>query len=111
MSEHQRILEFDVKQQRLLKKRDCDFSSIVAGTVGYLRAKFYFSEEWDSWTVKAASFWLNDHEHGMLLDENNSCDIPPEVLKGELFEVSVTGARAGGHRIGTNKIKVKQGVY
>lgn len=103
-----RTLEFIVNKQRLLRKPDCDFSHIVAGSVGYLRAKFYFSSEWNEYK-KAASFWLNGEEHARLLDENNSCDIPHEVLTEKVFEVSITGA-LNGSMIPTTKIKVKQEV-
>lgn len=106
----QRILEFDVKKQRLRKRMSCDFTGIVAGSVGYLRAKFYLSpEEWEDCTVKVARFWLGDTESSVKLDANDSCDIPPEVLTGEKFAVSVLG-KSLGYQIETNKIKVKQEV-
>ena len=107
----QRTLAFNVKQQRLMKRPNCDFSGIVSGSVGYLRVKFYFSpEEWNKCTLKVARFWLGDEEHSVKLDETNSCDIPPEVLTGEVFEVSVLGASTDTYRIETNTIKVKQEV-
>lgn len=103
-----RVLEFVVKQQRLMRKVDCDFSHIVAGSAGYLQAKFYFSPEWVGYK-KAASFWLDGKESAVLLDENDSCTIPPEVLTGKIFEVSVTGAH-GKDTVPTTKVKVKQEV-
>lgn len=110
MTSPERILEFDVNKQRLTKKRSCDFSNIVAGSVGYLKAKFYFSQnEWRG-CKKAASFWMNEQEYAILLDENDSCNIPTEVLTGCKFSVSVTGARPD-FKILTNKIKVRQEVY
>ncbi len=114
MESSERILEFDVNKQRLTKKRDCNFANIVAGSIGYLKAKFYFSQ--DEWRDcrKAASFWIGEEgaeqEHARLLDENDSCEIPPEVLTGDKFKVSVTGVRPN-FRITTNKTKVKQEVY
>ena len=106
----QRILEFDVNKQRLRKRTDCDFTGIVAGSIGYLRAKFYLSpEEWQDCTIKVAQFWLGDEEFSIKLDASNSCDIPPEVLTGEKFAVSVIG-RSSDYQIGTNKIYVKQEV-
>lgn len=107
-----RFLEFKVNKQRLIKKEDCDFSFIVAGSAGYLRARFYFSEEWTGCN-KAASFWIDDAEYAVLLDGNNECVIPKEALSGDLFSVSVTGmsGTAGNkYRITTNKIKVRQEV-
>lgn len=106
----QRILEFNVNKQRLRKCPDCDFTGIVAGSIGYLRAKFNLSpEEWQDCTIKVARFWLEDKESSVKLDKNNSCDIPPEVLTGEMFAVSVLG-KSQGYQIETNKFEVKQEV-
>lgn len=109
MRSSERILEFDVNKQRLTKKKSCDFSNIVAGSVGYLKAKFFFSQdEWDE-CKKAASFWLDEEETAVLLDDNNTCLIPSAVLMAEKFYVSVTGVRTN-YKITTNKTKVKQEV-
>lgn len=107
-----RFLEFKVDKQRLIKKEDCDFSFIVAGSAGYLRARFYFSEEWTGCN-KAASFWIGDVEHAVLLDNNDECVIPKEALSRDRFSVSVTGSTGtpgNNYRITTNKIKVRQEV-
>ena len=104
-----RTLEFIVTGQRLKKSPDCDFSGIVAGSKGYLNAKFCFSPEWNGCT-KAASFWKDGQEYAVKLDENNSCVIDDAALIGERFEVSVTGAQPG-YLIKTNKTKVRQEVY
>lgn|GEM_PF-842968 len=105
----QRILQFDVDKQRIVRKKSCDFSNIVAGSKGYLRAKFFFSQEEWSGCRKAASFWLDDKEYAVLLDENDSCEIPSEVLVGNRFNISVTGVK-NDYKITTNKTKVKQEV-
>ena len=103
-----RILEFEVKKQRLMKKQGCDFGSLVAGSIGYLHAKFHFSEnEWSPCIDKIARFWINEQEHAVRLDNTNTCVIPPEVLTGKKFEVSVLGA-ASDYKIETNKITVRQ---
>ena len=105
-----RTLEFVVKKQRLLKKRGCDFSGLVAGTVGYLHAKFHISDpSWDLCTIKIARFWLGDIEYAVPLDGNNVCLIPEEVLIGENIELSVLGA-SSGYRLETNRAKIKQEV-
>ena len=109
MASTERVLEFTVDKQRITRNRDCDFSHIVAGSVGYLKAKFYFtSSEWKGCT-KAASFWLNNTESAVLLSKSNTCLIPSEALVGEKFEVSVTGVK-DTFRISTNRTKVKQEV-
>lgn len=110
-----RVLEFDVTRQKISKTKGCDFSHLIAGTSGYLKAKFNFSDEGHAWTgcVKAASFWKDGGEHPVLLDDNNCCDIPDEAVVGRSFYVSVTGLIKGvasDYKIKTNKIKVIQGV-
>lgn len=109
MASTERVLEFTVDRQRIIKKKDCDFSHIVAGSVGYLKAKFYFtSSEWRG-CIKAASFWLNGKESAVLIDKSNTCIIPSDALVSEKFEVSVTGMK-DTFKITTNKTKVKQEV-
>ena len=106
-----RILEFNVVKQRITKKQDCDFSGLVAGSIGYLQAKFHFSEnDWDKCAKKVARFWIGDLEHAVELGEDNICVIPPEVLTGKRFKVSVIGA-APDYKIETNKTDVRQEVY
>lgn len=104
-----RVLEFIADGQRLKKRSDCDFSGLVAGSVGYLRAKFTFSDEWSD-CKKAASFWVGEKEYPALLDTDDSCEIPPDALVGELFEVSILGVKQD-YKILTTKTKVRQEVY
>lgn len=104
-----RTLRFTVDGQTIRKNPDCDFSGLVAGSVGYLRANFKFSKEWFGCT-KAASFWFDGLEHAVLLDELDSCMIPEKALSGEQFQVAVTGVKSG-FKIRTNKTKVRQEVY
>ena len=104
-----RILRFNVEKQRITNDKDCDFSGIVAKSVGYLHAKFHFSEEWDIYTIKIARFWNNGNEYSVILDSNNECEIPFEALTNEIFRVSVMGV-AQPFRIETNKTKVRQEV-
>ena len=104
-----RKLMFNVEKQCVTKQKDCDFSGIVAGSVGYLHAKFCFSEEWNQCVTKIARFWNSGNEHSVILDANNECEIPPEALTNRVFEVSVMGV-APSIRIDTNKTKVRQEV-
>lgn len=109
-----RTLEFVANRQLLHKVPDCDFSGLVSGSVGYLRAKFHFSKEWDECNKKVANFWLGEREQPVALDENNECDIPPEVLTGRAFKVNVVGAHVDAgkavFKIRTMKVRVKQEV-
>ena len=103
-----RTLEFEVRQQRLLKKKGCDFTGLIAGSVGYLQAKFNFSgESWSLCKNKIARFWINGTEYAVELNDDHTCTIPEEVLTGEEFYVSILGANIQ-YRIETNKCKVRQ---
>ena len=104
-----RTLEFNVNEQRLTKKSGCDFSSIVAGSKNYLKAKFYFSPEWDECSKKVASFWNDEKEYATFLDTDNACMIPHEALVSDKFFVSVIGVNSS-YQIGTNRSRVKQEV-
>ena len=110
-----RTLEFDVSRQKITKTKGCSFSHLIAGSTGYLKAKFNFSDDGHAWAgcVRAASFWKDGIEYAVLLDSDNSCDIPDEVVNGRNFYVSVTGLIKGvesDYKIKTNKIKIIQGV-
>lgn len=107
-----RILEFDVGRQRISKTAHCDFKHLIAGSKGYLKAKFNLGEGWEGCTV-AASFWNDGVEYPVLLDRWNMCDIPDEAVTGRKFYVSLTGMIKGTvseYMIITNKIKITQGV-
>lgn len=104
-----RQLLFTVKEQTLEKNKKSSFNGIVAGTAGYLGAKFIFYG--NAWTdcQKAASFWVNDVEYAVLLDSNSSCVIPKEALLGDRFEVSLTGLK-NDYIIKTNRVEITQEV-
>ena len=105
-----RLLEFNVNKQRLIKRPGCDFRGLVAGSIGYLKATFDLSEdEWKKCTDKVARFWIDEQEHAERLDDTGSCVIPPAVLTGSKFKVSVLGV-APGYRIETNDVTVRQEV-
>lgn len=103
-----RLLNFIVNGQHISKDPNCDFSKIVAGSSNYLKAHFTFSPEWQD-CKKAASFWRGSNEHAVLL-KNDMCDIPPEVLTGLTFGVSVT-IQNGNTRVPTDRVIVSQEVY
>lgn len=105
-----RVLEFEVDRQTIRKKPGSDFSNIVAGTVGYLRASFTFSGEWDNCKKAVIFYAMDDAEYPVALDENGSCLIPAEVLGGEHFELSVMGARGQSYILKSTKYRVKQEV-
>ena len=100
-----RTLKFIVNAQKVSPDPNCDFSGIVLGTAGYLKAQFSFSTEW-SGLVKAAEF------RKLALDEpvsvpiiNNECMVPVEVTGGNKWYVKVIGKR-GSMIIQTNNCRV-----
>lgn len=100
-----RTLKFIITGQKITKDPDCDFSGIVAGTEGYLRAEFSFSEEWQGCRM-AAVFSSLRKEYPRPI-KNGSCEIPAEALAWDYFGVRVVGQREN-YRITTNEIKIKQ---
>ena len=103
-----RLLYFNVNAQKIEKAPNCDFSKLVAGTSGYLRAHFTFSPEWND-CIKVARFWRGKKEYAVIL-QNDECDIPAEALKGSTFRVSALGQR-GDYRITTNEIPIRQEAF
>lgn len=101
-----RKLIFDVKAQSIEKNKACDFSGLVKGTTGYLKAKFNLSPEWTGCKV-AASFWCLGKEYPAILDSRKECIIPDEALRWDDFSVSLTGMKEG-YLITTDRVKVEQ---
>lgn len=102
-----RTLRFRVENQKISKSTGCDFSGLVKGTSGYLKAYFTFSQEWKG-CQKAASFWKLGKEYPVLII-NGECEIPQEALTWDNFQVSVTGIRNDNFVITTNKLIIEQG--
>lgn len=101
-----RTLEFEVNAQKIRANIACDFSGLVPGTQGYLKAKFNLSRGWAGCAV-AASFWCLGKEYPVMLDSARECVIPAEALKWKDFAVSLTGKR-GDYVIRTGRTHVKQ---
>ena len=101
-----RTLTYQVKNQQLLSLGD--HSGLVAGSQGYLKAKFIFGEGWRD-CKRVVSFFSNGKEYAVLLNESNECLIPTEILTSSVFEVCVEG-RAQNYRILSTKVKERQKV-
>lgn len=101
-----RTLKFVVTGQQIQKEPSCDFSGLVPGTKGYLRAAFVFDAEWSN-CKKVAVFVKYGREFPTPII-NGACNIPQEVLTHERFYLYVVGKRADGYRITTGRIEVKQ---
>lgn len=103
-----RTLKFIVEGQIIRQDPNCDFSNLVPGTEGYLRAEFSFSPEWKN-CVKAASFWsaVGDEYPPQLLADGKSCLIPAEATQRYAFKIGVVG-KSNNAKLTTNKVIVKQ---
>lgn len=100
-----RELKFIISGQKLKKDSNCNFSGITRGTKGYLQAEFLFDKEWKG-CEKIAVFRKYSDGKPVRLKEDK-CEIPEEVLTGEVFKVYVIGIRPG-FRIQTNEVEVTQ---
>ena len=72
-----RILRFTVDAQKISPDPDCDFSGLVSGTAGYLKASFKFSKEWSGMVkesrtggvmVKEPKYWYKWTKTGKKLN-------------------------------------------
>lgn len=88
-----RVLDFIAAGQTLTRAPACDFTGIVAGSRGYLRARFLFSREWAG-CKKVAVFTSKGQDYPVPL-ELNMCEIPAEALTGSAVQVYVIGRRPG----------------
>ena len=103
-----RTLRFDVKGQIISATGFAELDGLVAGSSNYLKAKFYFSEDWDG-CVKVAGFFLPNGEEfePQKLDNENSCIIPKEILEYHEFNIRLFGKK-GDYAINTNQVKIRQ---
>lgn len=102
-----RTLSFIVEGQSIKQDPSCDFSGLVPGSRGYLKASFTFNADW-SGCEKMAVF----SKHGLrdrvaVQLKNGACTIPEEVLNRRMFKVSVIGVNQG-LRLVTNTLEVNQ---
>lgn len=103
-----RTLKFIVKDQTITQDPSCDFSGLVPGSAGYLRAEFDFSSEWANCT-KVVGFYssLGIEYPPQVLKDGKSCVIPSEALQKREFRVRVIGRRRD-FNIATNTLAVRQ---
>lgn len=77
------LLTFNINKQ-LIRRTDCEIP--VAKSENYLYAQFTFSDEWAG--TKTAIF-NNGTPYSVILDEDNKCLVPWEVITASGFSVSV----------------------
>lgn len=103
-----RTLVFNVKNQIIEREPSCDFSGLVAGTSGYLKAKFVLSTAWDN-CAKVVGFFSKDDKEltPCVLESDNTCLIPADALKYHEFKIRLYGKRKD-YTITTQPITIKQ---
>lgn len=104
-----RTLKFIVNKQIISCDPNCDFSNLIPGTEGYLRAEFSFSPEWDG-CAKVAGFWsaMGIEYPPQALTDGVSCMIPAEALKKQIFKIEILGKNNHGVTLKTNRVVVTQ---
>ena len=96
-------LEFHVVKQSIKRT---DGNAPVSDSVNYLTAEFNFdSSDWDN-TTKTATFRSGVDVYTVLLDENNKCLVPWEVVRAGKLKVSVYGDGANDYRITADTVEV-----
>ena len=88
-----KVLDFNIVGQTIQRDPECDFSGLVAGSRGYVHARFRFSSDWAG-CKKVATFSAKGKDHHVPLI-HNTCEIPAEALTGATVRVKVTGRREG----------------
>lgn len=103
-----RTLVFKVDGQKLYANSPSDISGLVAGTSGYIKVKFLFSEDWNE-CVKVVAFNAVSGEEfePRKLDSENSCYIPDDALQYHEFEMKVLG-KSKNYTITTRPIRIRQ---
>lgn len=77
------LLTFTINKQ-LIRRTDCEIP--VAKSENYLYAQFTFSDEW---TGTKTAIFNNGTPYSVILDEDNKCLVPWEVITASGFSVSV----------------------
>ena len=104
-----RTLKFIVDDQIIKKDPDCDFSNIVPGSEGYLKAEFSFSSEWNNFAKIAAFYSITGKEfEPQVLKDGKTCVIPAEALKRIKFRIQVMGKNSYNMKLITNTVEIKQ---
>ncbi len=93
------IIKFNVRNQRMSRYTA---GVIASDSYGYLKFQFNFlTNDWEDVSVKMANFSYRGRNFPVLIDNDNMCFVPKEVIKPPEFSVSIFG---GG--ITTNMVKM-----
>lgn len=86
-----RFLDFIGNGQTLQRDPLCDFTGIVAGSRGYLFARFRCTGEWAG-CKRVAVFTCRGKEYPVPVLQG-FCEVPAEVLTGGPVQVHLVGVR------------------
>ena len=105
-----RTLKFIVEDQIIKQDPNCDFSGLVPGSEGYLRAEFALSSEWREASAIVVSFWsdMGREYQPKVLNDDLTCTIPAEALEKRIFKIRLMGITKDDKRLSTNKVTVEQ---
>lgn len=93
------IIQLNCRNQRLSRFNSC---VVASDSYGYLKVSVNFiTNDWQKVSVKWVNFSHKGRNYPVLLDADNMCFVPKEVIKVPMFSVSVYG---GG--ITTNLVKI-----
>lgn len=93
-------IKINVNHQTL-KRSDCN--EVVSESINYLRIKFYFTDDWTGLKTVLFKHSLDETIYQVILDDDNSCLVPHEVIKDGSFDVSVFC----GFRITSNSVRIE----
>lgn len=80
------IIKFNVQEQTL--GASCH-SAIISRSQDYLKAEFCFSTDWNN-AIRIAQFVRDDLKYNIMLDSDNTCFVPWELLTSQgTFTVTV----------------------
>lgn len=101
-----RTLVFNVDGQIITREKPEEV--IVAGSSGYWKAKFLFSDDWDKCRKVVGFFTKYGKElPPRVLSSENICEIPKEALELHQFEIKLYG-KGLGVNITTKPITITQ---
>lgn len=103
-----RNLKFIVNSDTIIQDPSCDFSNLFPGRNPDVQAEFTFSPEWKN-RAKVVAFWsiLDKEYQPQVLNDENVCQIPEEVLKRPAFKMQLLG-KYRGRTFKTDKLTVYQ---
>lgn len=108
-----RTLRFIVDGESIKPDPTCDFSGLFPGKNPDVQAEFVFSSEWENAT-KVAAFWsmLDKEYEPKVVEDDESCVIPPEALARASFKIQVLGKKSKTRwnttKLSTNKLTIRQ---